>query len=57
MNLIFHLPSYERDFLVDSLPFQEGTFEIELPVKDRKIVQSYPASDWKKLGKTKPSPK
>jgi hypothetical protein len=49
MNLTFLVPRLgehdSRDFIVDSLPFQEGSFEIEL----RANTDFYPAARWKKV--------
>ena len=48
MNLIFDVPiARDRVFLVDSLPFQEGTFRIELPYADE--PRFYLAASWKKV--------
>lgn len=54
MNLVFLVPKLSeydsRNFLVDSLPFREGTFEIELPVSESDTrSRFYPASGWKKV--------
>jgi hypothetical protein len=54
MNLTFLIPKLSeydsRDFLVDSLPFRQGTFEIELPVETPgERSRFYPASGWKKV--------
>ena len=55
MNLTFLMPKLgeydSRDFLVDSLPFRQGTFEIELAVETTSSTRSrfYPASGWKKI--------
>jgi hypothetical protein len=53
MNLIFHtspLPGYHStSYLVDSLPFQQGTFEIEIPNKPDYSPQFFPATGWKKI--------
>jgi hypothetical protein len=54
MNLIFRVPTLSeydsRDFLVDSLPFRQGTFEIELAVSGSDTrSRFYPASGWKKM--------
>ncbi len=54
MNLTFLMPKLSEydswDFLVDSLPFRQGTFEIQLPV-DGSDTRSrfYSASGWKKV--------
>jgi hypothetical protein len=45
MNLVFNMPTnWDRHFLVDSLPFQPGTFEITLQESS-----FYPRERWKKL--------
>lgn len=54
MNLTFLMPKLDeydsRDFLVDSLPFRQGTFEIELAAEESgKRSRFYPASGWKKV--------
>ncbi len=54
MNLTFLMPKVgeydSRDFLVDSPPFRQGTFEIELAVEESgKRSRFYPASGWKKV--------
>jgi hypothetical protein len=54
MNLIFRVPKLSeydsRNFLVDSLPFREGTFEIELTVSGSDTrPRFYPASGWKEV--------
>jgi hypothetical protein len=55
MNLTFLMPKLgeydSRDFLVDSLPFRPGTFEIELAVETSSSTMSrfYPASGWKEI--------
>lgn len=55
MNLIFLMPKLgeydSRDFLVDSLPFRQGTFEIELAVDTTSDTMSrfYPARGWKEV--------
>lgn len=54
MNLTFLMPKLDeydsRDFLVDSLPFRQGTFEIELAAEESgKRSRLYPASGWKKV--------
>jgi hypothetical protein len=54
MDLTFLMPKLDeydsRDFLVDSLPFQQGKFEIRLPVeKSDTRSHYYPASGWKKI--------
>jgi len=52
MNLIFRadpLPGYRSaSYLVDSLPFQQGTFEIDLPMPADTSGYFYAASGWKK---------
>lgn len=55
MNLTFLMPKLDeydsRSFLVDSLPFRQGTFEIELAVDTTSSANSrfYPASGWKEV--------
>jgi hypothetical protein len=55
MNLVFLMPKLgeydSRDFLVDSLPFRQGTFEIKLEVDTTSETMSrfYPASGWKEV--------
>lgn len=54
MNLTFLMPKLDeydsRDFLVDSPPFRQGKFEIELRAEDSsKRSRFYPASGWKKV--------
>ncbi len=55
MNLTFLMPKLgeydSRDFLVDSLPFRQGTFEIKLAVETTSNAMSrfYPADGWKEV--------
>ncbi len=53
MNLTFLMPrlgEYDsRDFLVDSLPFRQGAFEMELTVNPDHTSRFYPATNWKKV--------
>lgn len=53
MNLTFHthpLPGYgSTNYLIDSLPFQQGTFEIDVPNNADFAPQFYAASGWKKV--------
>jgi hypothetical protein len=55
MNLTFLMPKLDeydsRDFLVDSLPFRQGTFEIKLEVETTSNTMSrfYPAGGWKEV--------
>lgn len=54
MNLGFLVPKLSeydsRNFLVDSLPFREGTFEIELPVSESDTrSRFYAATGWKRV--------
>jgi hypothetical protein len=55
MNLTFLMPKLDeydsRDFLVDSLPFRQGTFEIELSIEITSNTKShfYPARGWKEV--------
>lgn len=54
MNLTFLMPKLDeydsKDFLVDSLPFRQGTFEIDLTIeKSSTRSRFYPASGWKKV--------
>lgn len=53
MNLTFLVPrlsEYDsRSFLVDSLPFQPGNFEINLPADPQGKPLFYPATGWKKV--------
>lgn len=49
MNLIFHPDNKdERAFIVDSLPFQQGTFEINLPASSGS-PGFFPPQGWKKI--------
>ena len=52
MNLLFHMPklgdTVSTDFVVDSLPFKSGDFEITLNVPPDTWVNYYPAKLWKK---------
>jgi hypothetical protein len=50
MNLIFHAEK-KRTLVVDSLPFQEGTFENELSVPSAERI-FYSAAGWKKVSDT-----
>lgn len=47
MNLVFHAEGKTRLY-VDSLPFQTGTFEHQLPRAPREAKNSWPADGWKK---------
>jgi len=54
MHLLFHVPrlgQYEsRDFIVDSMKFQEGDYEIVLSLpKDSRRENFFAASAWKKV--------
>jgi hypothetical protein len=53
MNLLFHVPrlsEYDsKDFVVDSLPFKTGDYEITLGVPPETWVNYYAASAWKKV--------
>lgn len=53
MNLTFIMPTLReydsRDFLVDSLPFREGTFEITLAASSDNRSRFYPALGWKRV--------
>jgi hypothetical protein len=53
MNLNFLTNPLPRDqgtsYLVDSVPFQPGTFEIALPVNSDYSPRFYPAGGWKKV--------
>jgi len=52
MNLVFHMPRLSdvdsKDFVVDSLPFRDGDYEMTLNVPPETWVNYYPASGWKK---------
>ena len=58
MNLTFLVPRLSehdsRTFVVDSLPFQPGNFEIDLPADPDHSSRFYPATGWKKARATKP---
>jgi hypothetical protein len=51
MNLLFRMPSLSqydsRNFVVDSLPFKAGAYEITLKVTSVPSLNYYPASSWK----------
>jgi hypothetical protein len=53
MSLTFLTPKLSeydsRDFFVDSVPFQQGTFEIELKADPKGASLFYPAAGWKKV--------
>src|ERR1044071_2086060 len=53
MRLIFltpHLPQYQSvEFLVDSIPFQEGMFSIDLPTVPDGVPKFYEAKGWQKI--------
>ena len=59
MNLIFLMPKFgeyeSRSFVVDSLPFQPGTFEIDLSAAGKAnpagdwLGSFFPATGWKKM--------
>lgn len=49
MNLVFHAEGKTRLY-VDSLPFQAGTFEHQLPKAPRETKNSWSADEWKKTG-------
>ncbi|HYW70870.1 MAG TPA: hypothetical protein VE961_07545 [Pyrinomonadaceae bacterium] len=53
MELIFKplqdLKAKSADYVVDSLPFQEGTFEIDLTFRKQWPPQFYPATGWQKM--------
>jgi hypothetical protein len=55
MKLIFKplldVKAESADYVVDSLPFQAGTFEIDLTFRKRWPPQFYPASGWQKVKK------
>jgi hypothetical protein len=52
MSLVFHMPKLSevdsKDFVVDSLPFKPGAYEITLNVPPNTWLNYYPASGWKK---------
>ena len=52
MNLVFHVPKLNetdsKDFVVDSLPFKAGNYEITLNMPPDTWVNFYPAKAWKK---------
>lgn len=48
--LVPNLPQYQSvEFLVDSIPFQEGAFAIDLPTVPDGEPKFYPATGWKKI--------
>ena len=54
MSLLFHMPrlgQYDsKEFIVDSLKFHEGSYEILLNLpQDSRFVNFFPAAAWKKL--------
>ena len=57
MNLIFHMPPLSqypsdvdsKDFVVDSLPFKEGDYEITLNVPPDTWLNFYPGNSWKRM--------
>jgi len=55
MNLMFLVPKLSeydsRDFLVDSLPFKSGRFEIRLPANADHTSRFYLASGWKRVSR------
>ena len=52
MNLVFHVPKLSevdsKDFVVDSLPFKAGDYEITLNVPPDTWLNFYPAKGWQK---------
>jgi len=52
MNLVFHVPKLNetdsKDFVVDSLPFKAGSYEITLNMPPDTWVNFYPAKGWQK---------
>lgn len=52
MNLLFHTPRLEetvsKDFVVESVPFKAGDYEITLEMPADVWVSYYPATLWKK---------
>ena len=52
MNLVFHVPKLNetdsKDFVVDSLPFKAGDYEITLNMPPDTWVNFYPAKGWQK---------
>ena len=52
MNLVFHVPKLSatdsKDFVVDSLPFKAGNYEITLNMPPDTWVNFYPAKGWQK---------
>jgi len=52
MNLVFHVPKLNetdsKDFVVDSLPFKAGNYEITLNMPPDTWVNFYPAKGWQK---------
>jgi hypothetical protein len=51
MDLTFNITqccNASRDFLVDGLPFQEGRFEITIPLIHERQYHFFPATDWTK---------
>ncbi len=55
MNLLFHTPrlaeTVSKDFVVESVPFKAGDYEITLDMPADTWVNYYPASLWKKVRK------
>ena len=56
MNLLFHTPriaeeTVSKDFVVESVPFEAGDYEITLDMPADVWVNYYPASLWKKVTK------
>jgi hypothetical protein len=55
MNLLFHVPKLEetvsKDFVVESVPFKPGDYEVTLVMPADTWVNYYPASLWKRVTK------
>jgi hypothetical protein len=50
MRLIFNMNIYRRAFVIDSLPFQRGTFELDLnDISEEDSSRVIPAKRWKKI--------
>ena len=50
MRLIFNLNIYRRAFVIDSLPFQQGAFELDqTDISEEDSSRVIPAKRWKKI--------
>lgn len=51
MTLVFNAArAHDQWYTIDSLPFQPGAFQMDLPLINPRSEKFYPAANWKKIG-------